>query len=106
MTAAAFAPVPDGKKAPFQVIKRKPNLNSTNGGVEPWNPQQNRSVEQGSRNFSPMKMPPDVNEDTDDEGPREIERPNFGNTMTKFRINVNSVEEKKKPKVERVERVE
>ena len=30
-----------------------------------------------------MKLPPDV-EDSDDEGPREIERANFGNTLTKF----------------------
>ena len=30
-----------------------------------------------------MKLPPDV-DDSDEEGPREITRENFGNTITRF----------------------
>lgn len=55
-------------------------MNNTNGGVEPWIKHPNRPGE--STSFK-MKMPHDT-DDSDEEGPREITRENFGNTITKF----------------------
>ena len=68
VAAAANAPQ-DGRK-PFLMSKRKAKMNTTNDGVEPWN-KQKTSFERIDQNYSPMKLPPDV-EDSDDEGPREI----------------------------------
>ena len=57
-------------------------MNKTNGGVEPWI--QGQRDESKTRNFSPMKLPPDIDDSDDDEVPREITRENFGSTFTKF----------------------
>ena len=39
-----------------------------------------------SGDLRPMRLPNDT-DDSDEEGPREITRENFGNTITKFPVN-------------------
>ena len=70
-------------------MKRKANLNATNGGVEPW---VQGASQRNSGDLRPMRLPHDT-DDSDEEGPREITRENFGNTITKFPVNYAALQE-------------